>query len=80
MNGEAVAFWEDESKASLALIMALTALDQEEPNMSRLEGCVHVFAWRTGDYAFRRRCQTWLLMQQALNVLNSFAEVKSVDV
>lgn len=66
MNGGAVAFWEDQSKESLALIMALTALDQEEPNMSRPAGCVHVFVWRIGDYTFRCRCKTWLLMLQAL--------------
>lgn len=52
MNGGAVAFWEDQSEANLALIMALTALDQEEPNMSWPAGCVHVFVWKTGDYSF----------------------------
>lgn len=53
-------FWEDQSEASLALIMALIALDQEEHNMSPLAGCSHAFAWRVADYAFRCRCKTWL--------------------
>lgn len=48
MNGGAVAFWWDQSEASLALIMVLTALDQQEPNMSQPAGCVHVFAWKPG--------------------------------
>lgn len=60
MNGRAVVFWEDQSEASLALIMALIALDQEEHNMSPLAGCSHAFAWRVADYAFRCRCKTWL--------------------
>lgn len=48
INGEAVAFWEDQSKASLALIMALIVLDQEEPKMPQAAGCVHLFAREQG--------------------------------
>ncbi len=77
MNGGATALWEDQSKASLALIMALTALDQEEPNMSRPAGCVHVFAWKTGDYVLRCRCRTWLPTLQAFV---TFAECSFTDV
>lgn len=80
MNGGAVAFWEDQSKASLALIMALAALDQEEPNMSRPAGCVHVFAWRTGDYALRCRCKTWLIALQAFVAFAECSFAEAFDV
>lgn len=71
------AFWEDQREACLALIMALTALDQEEPNMSRPAGCVHVFAWRTGDYVPWCRCKTWLSVLRDFVMFTecSFAEV-----
>lgn len=48
INGEAVAFWGDQSKASLALIMALIALDQKEPKMPQAAGCVRLFAREQG--------------------------------
>lgn len=46
------AFWEDQSKASLALITALSVPDQDQPNMSRLAGHVHVFAWKCTGITF----------------------------
>lgn len=47
INGEAVVFW-GQSKASLALIMALIALDQKEPKMPQAAGCVRLFAREQG--------------------------------
>lgn len=56
--------------------MALTALDQEEPNVSRPAGRMHVFAWKTGDYALSCRCKNWLSMLKAFVMFAecSFAE------
>lgn len=61
MNGEATAFWDDQSQANLALIAALTALDQEEPAMSHRQQDVCCTE--------NKGLQFWMHMQNLLHTL-----------